>query len=272
MPKWKFRLAPDIVVQIQPKPQRVNAIFPRTGQFECIAVGCANPIVEDFEGKRRGDDWQRMKFSLDIGDDEWVFRPRGNRMECPRPGAGESIQAFRDRIVGLLNGGIFATVRKELMFSFGCLRCGKALTDPASMARFIGPECAGTSSIHVPRIKNLVDGSSERAPAPRRQRRPKPDQAVDTASLPFDEPAAAEPTPKPRPGLATYMVLGPVVTRQLEHRGHAEIMDGLAMTAGFALGTEDEVEAFIAGVRRYFGEAQDELLEEDELLEVECDA
>jgi hypothetical protein len=38
-------------------------------------------------------------------------------------------------------------IKAEQMFSAHCLMCGKALTDPASMARWIGPECAGTSSL-----------------------------------------------------------------------------------------------------------------------------
>jgi hypothetical protein len=41
------------------------------------------------------------------------------------------------------------TIQAEQMFSAHCLICGKALTDPASMARWIGPECAGTSSLDV---------------------------------------------------------------------------------------------------------------------------
>jgi hypothetical protein len=33
------------------------------------------------------------------------------------------------------------------MFGANCLICGKGLTDPASMARWIGPECAGSPSL-----------------------------------------------------------------------------------------------------------------------------
>jgi hypothetical protein len=36
------------------------------------------------------------------------------------------------------------------MLSYNCVICGKGLTDPASMARWIGPECAGTSTLHMP--------------------------------------------------------------------------------------------------------------------------
>ena len=40
-----------------------------------------------------------------------------------------------------------AVLNAARMFEAACLCCGKALTDPASMARFVGPECAGTSSL-----------------------------------------------------------------------------------------------------------------------------
>jgi hypothetical protein len=40
-----------------------------------------------------------------------------------------------------------AVLNSAAMFSPHCLLCGKELTDPASMARLIGPECAGTGSL-----------------------------------------------------------------------------------------------------------------------------
>jgi Family of unknown function (DUF6011) len=43
----------------------------------------------------------------------------------------------------------------EKMLCPNCLLCGKALTDPVSMARFIGPECAGTSSANLRSMVNL---------------------------------------------------------------------------------------------------------------------
>jgi hypothetical protein len=38
------------------------------------------------------------------------------------------------------------------MLCHACLCCGKGLTDPASMARWIGPECWGSASINAPRL------------------------------------------------------------------------------------------------------------------------
>jgi hypothetical protein len=59
-----------------------------------------------------------------------------------------------------------------MMLAPNCLLCGKGLTDPASMARGIGPECAGTSSIHAPKMQNLAGGEDEAAPVPRRPHKP----------------------------------------------------------------------------------------------------
>ena len=45
--------------------------------------------------------------------------------------------------------GIFTKLAPERMLKPACMICGKGLTDPAGMARWIGPECAMTSSISI---------------------------------------------------------------------------------------------------------------------------
>jgi hypothetical protein len=50
----------------------------------------------------------------------------------------------------LVDRGYFTTSMPPKMLSHHCMICGKGLTDPASMARWIGPECAGTSTLQVP--------------------------------------------------------------------------------------------------------------------------
>jgi hypothetical protein len=60
--------------------------------------------------------------------------------------------AFRQRVVAALHPDHFAALRPELMLTAHCLACGKALTDPVSMARWIGPECWGSASTNLPRI------------------------------------------------------------------------------------------------------------------------
>jgi hypothetical protein len=51
------------------------------------------------------------------------------------------------------------------MLSHHCMICGKGLTDPASMARWIGPECASTSTLQVP----FLIAAAEKAAAQRRR-------------------------------------------------------------------------------------------------------
>jgi hypothetical protein len=66
----------------------------------------------------------------------------------------------RARLQAALTPERFSRLTADLMFSASCLCCGKALTDPASMARWIGPECAHNSSLIVPRVF-LVDETQE---------------------------------------------------------------------------------------------------------------
>jgi hypothetical protein len=62
----------------------------------------------------------------------------------------EGAETLQRRIMETFSGEFFNQLTVDAMLSPQCLICGKELTDPASMARFIGPECAGTSSLRVP--------------------------------------------------------------------------------------------------------------------------
>ena len=57
---------------------------------------------------------------------------------------------LRERVLATFAGDFFSALTPAVMPGHHCLICGKGLTDPASMARWIGPECAGTSSLVVP--------------------------------------------------------------------------------------------------------------------------
>jgi hypothetical protein len=59
---------------------------------------------------------------------------------------------LRRQVIGALHPEHFAHLSSDLMLSHACLCCGKGLTDPASMARWIGPECWGSASINAPRL------------------------------------------------------------------------------------------------------------------------
>jgi Family of unknown function (DUF6011) len=50
------------------------------------------------------------------------------------------------RVVAAFNGDFFDQIRPNALLGHHCLCCGRALTDPVSQARFIGPECFGSAS------------------------------------------------------------------------------------------------------------------------------
>ena len=56
---------------------------------------------------------------------------------------------LRERIRATFQNGFFDNLSPQAMLVPACLICGKGLSDPASMARWIGPECAATSSIRI---------------------------------------------------------------------------------------------------------------------------
>jgi hypothetical protein len=159
MPKWRFRLAPDILALIQPKPV---ALLPRSLalgnkqlllKFEGVAVMSENVTPAMLEKKRSvGVRW-RITFSI-VADspDEWIIRCQGGSWTYGLDRQG--LLTLFARVAGALNSGFFEQLTEEKLLSHFCFQCGKALTDPASMARRIGPECAGTSSLRVPFILN----------------------------------------------------------------------------------------------------------------------
>jgi hypothetical protein len=144
MPKWKFRLDNDLIVQIQPKV---------SDYFECFVVSCPRPSPEDFGGRPYGEGWARVKFELIIREQDWKLKPKN--IDRSKDVMGQGVVEVVTRLIHKLNGSIFETISAEMMLAPNCLLCGKALKDPVSMARFIGPECAGTSSNKVPRTTHL---------------------------------------------------------------------------------------------------------------------
>src|SRR5262245_6830532 len=90
-PKWAFRLAEDLAVQLRPKP---TLLAPRPGlpqrvlEFEGVAhhepAGQIPSSV--FRGgigplRERGGVWCRVKFlvTADVGDETWTFQARHTR-------------------------------------------------------------------------------------------------------------------------------------------------------------------------------------------------
>jgi uncharacterized protein DUF6011 len=161
-PKWKFRAAPDLVLQIQAKLSAKHA-----EKFECSAVQCAGADV-DLLTMRRIDlhktkaDWQ-LRFDLyALPDATWHFRPRSI---TSKPTGGVE---FCRRVIDAFENGHFDRLRPSMMLGHYCLCCGKGLTDPVSMARGIGPECWGSASPVMPFISDLM---KEDPPPPKETKR-----------------------------------------------------------------------------------------------------
>jgi hypothetical protein len=162
MPKWKFRFAPDIVVQLQPKPTiRLSAAAigrkPKYQYFVGSAVmmdGVTGEALKQLP-RRPCPPWWQIKFEIYThdpnADTDWVLDRTGGGWQTDHVGV---ISLF-ERIAAILRDGYFTTSMPPRMLSHHCIICGKGLTDPASMARWIGPECAGTSTLQVPFLITL---------------------------------------------------------------------------------------------------------------------
>jgi len=159
MPKWRFRLAPDLLVLIQPKP--VVLVSPRglaAGmkqhllKFEGVGVMSENATPAMLESKFvKGVIRWRTTFTI-VADspDEWTVGRGG--YSWTRGADMGGCHVLFSRITDALGNGFFEGLTEEKLLSHFCFACGKPLTDPASMARRIGPECAGTSSLRVPYV------------------------------------------------------------------------------------------------------------------------
>jgi hypothetical protein len=150
-PKWKFRLAPDLILQIQPRAAIKT-------QFECVAVKVEGATAVVFTSPLHllARDWWLAKIDIVVEPhDGWRLVPRGRRWRYEADRAG--FINLHARVFEAFSGNRFAAITPDLMLSPNCLICGKGLTDPASMARFIGPECAGTSSLAVNRVVRLAE-------------------------------------------------------------------------------------------------------------------
>jgi hypothetical protein len=134
-PKWRFRLAPDLVIQIQPRPG-FNPLF------ECIAIEAERIELEHFKTERARRGMVRCEFGIVRDGGAWLTKPHL---------FSNGAAAMMTRVAELLPR--FDALSHVELFSHHCLICGKALIDAASMARMIGPECAGTHSLDAGLIR-----------------------------------------------------------------------------------------------------------------------
>ena len=159
-PKWAFRLAGDLAVQLQPRPTFL-ASRPGAPQRALEFLGLAHHEIGDdlphnvfrlmgSDLELRGVPWCRIAFVLfaNSGEDTWTFRATSVRWARSLQSPRDMLLGCRERVIQSLPCRL-ATIRPELMLTRSCLVCGKALTDPASLARWIGPECAGSGALAV---------------------------------------------------------------------------------------------------------------------------
>lgn len=163
MPKWQFRLADDIVTRIQPKTAK-SVKANRNGKpwFDCLAIIHPDASAAMLQAKDPPKDAWKLGYRLTLfAADKWIFQPTrlGYDQTCLNDDRNRLAYAIRDRVVSTLPIAL-AHLNPGLMLQPSCLMCGKAMTDPVSMARWIGPDCAHTTSAAVP-FMVILSGSPQ---------------------------------------------------------------------------------------------------------------
>jgi hypothetical protein len=162
MPKWGFRLAEDLVMQLQPKPASAvplgameRGVRQRTCQFDGLAImapGANRGMLNGKKARKEADECYTLKFEV-FGvttEPDWTFRPTCRTWR--RGSAPQGCHVLEDRVLAAFQRGYFESLTPASMLSPNCLICGRGLTDPVSLSRWVGPECAGTSSARIPRL------------------------------------------------------------------------------------------------------------------------
>jgi hypothetical protein len=156
-PKWKFKLADDLVMQIQPRPTRGRL-------FEGMALQGEHVTAEMFTRRLRSEDGMtELQFELTAATGatmsffgfSWVFCPtRGVTFWVNQDREEQKERARRFVLRTFESLALLTQLDPSMMFQPACLNCGRPLTDPVSMARWIGPECATRVSFDA-RNRNL---------------------------------------------------------------------------------------------------------------------
>jgi hypothetical protein len=167
-PKWRFRFAPNLAIQIQPRPVTMISTAAKARgykqwilRFDCIALQGGDLSAQSFERWTNGlADRLQVKFVLFAEEDDapWRFKPTSARWS--RAQDQSAMIGFRARVLAELGSGRLDQLDSGMMLQPACMCCGRALTDPASMARWIGPECAGTTSLDVGMIGLRLSGEA----------------------------------------------------------------------------------------------------------------
>jgi hypothetical protein len=144
LPKWRFRFAPDLVVQLQPRPAERRDQY---ALFDGLVIEGPDITKEHFSSWKVRAGLPLTAIGFHIRDitatyyaskgepGQWVVAWTSWNVRSL-----ETMGSLKDRLVAELPR--LRDLDTRFMFQACCLVCGKALTDPVSMARWIGPECA----------------------------------------------------------------------------------------------------------------------------------
>jgi hypothetical protein len=155
-PKWKFRFTEDLVMQIQPRPH--GELFP------VVAIQRDNAPADVFKRSRTEvmslEPIALIEFVVleDSFFPAWWLRPLSVRFRPRQDAFYQAGSALKHRVLSELRH--LDSLNGVKMFQPSCLICGKPLTDPISMSRWIGPECATKCSFDA-RNRNLTACAAE---------------------------------------------------------------------------------------------------------------
>jgi hypothetical protein len=90
-------------------------------------------------------------FGIFVSGSAWTLRPTGLGLPRETTDVPGFVAALRARTLAVLRSNRFAVLTPEMVPEPHCVICGKVLTDPVSIARWIGPESFGSATIVVPR-------------------------------------------------------------------------------------------------------------------------
>lgn len=157
LPKWRFRLADDLVVQLQPRPaERRDRYFLFAGQ----ALQGRNLTADVFKTARAARGHYGIGFGITDAGDSWSIQPTRASWDPHDSSREARLVTFQARVRSALRADRFDGLTPAMMLAPACLICGKALTDPVSIARWIGPECFGSATVIVPWVMAAKGGAA----------------------------------------------------------------------------------------------------------------
>jgi hypothetical protein len=179
-PKWKLVAAADLIIELQPKPSARTLFAGHAVEAAGVDARAFWPAYARVLPTPRN----TLGFEIRAAGEAWQFKPRSAGHFPPSPPARRLLDrdvhhramlALRERLAAVFcDVDRFGHIDAIGLLGGHCLCCGKALTDPVSMARRIGPECWGSASATIPwRLRaHKPDEDLVLQPEPREHLRP----------------------------------------------------------------------------------------------------